>query len=88
MHLSTPALFAPFVRLELLTWDPLFSSSKHSTGGSSSASFQNQRWYQQLFDFGAKIGEEDSMADDPDQDLVPQLVCKLVLPMVLHLVNR
>ncbi len=25
MHLSTPALFAPFVRLELLHWDPLYA---------------------------------------------------------------
>jgi hypothetical protein len=27
MSLSCPALFAPFVRLELLRWDPLFADA-------------------------------------------------------------
>ena len=36
---SAPALFAPFVRLQLLQWDPLYykSSSSSADGGSSAA---------------------------------------------------
>ncbi|KAJ9525098.1 hypothetical protein QJQ45_017340, partial [Haematococcus lacustris] len=61
MHLSTPALLAPHVRLELLQ-------------------------YEALFDFG--MGQDPSAAaaaDDPDGELVPQLVRKLVLPVAAHL---
>lgn len=37
MHLSTPSLFAPFVRLELMCWDPLFADSAPGggTGGTT-----------------------------------------------------
>lgn len=40
MHLSTPALFAPFVRLELLSWDPLYGAAD----GAPYKGFDQQQW--------------------------------------------
>jgi GC-rich sequence DNA-binding factor len=79
--LSAPALFAPFVRAQLLGWAPL--------GGEAGAAprFAALPWYEQLFDFGAAV-EEDAGADgggapgsaDPDGDLVPRLLSALAAP--------
>ncbi len=50
MHLSTPALFAPYVRLQLLHWDPLYAdTAAGGTGGSgealeATAGFDKQAW--------------------------------------------
>lgn len=46
--------------------------------------------YNTLFDFGMGTGEGTTgMAeDDPDADLVPQLVRKLVLPIAHHLLAK
>jgi hypothetical protein len=43
--------------------------------------FDDQQWYQQLFDYGmaASSGE-----GDPDEELIPRLVRELVLPRALH----
>lgn len=46
------------------------------------------RRYTTLFDFGMG-GDEGAMAeDDPDADLVPQLVRKLVLPIAHQLLAK
>ena len=71
MGLSAPALFAPFVRLELVDWNPMDPSS---------VPFNQHHWYLSLFDFGIN-----SAASDPDHDLIPNLVKSIVLPMVLDL---
>lgn len=74
VSLSAPAIFAPFVRLELLAWQPL-------AGGPS---FDAQAWYRDLFDFGQPQDPSAADPEDPDNDLVPQLVAKLVLPLARH----
>ncbi|KAL4451797.1 hypothetical protein ABPG75_007459 [Micractinium tetrahymenae] len=78
VSLSAPALFAPFVRLELLKWRPLH-------GGDTG--FDSHHWYQQLFDYG--MPQDPSLLDpnDPDANLVPQLVQKLVLPLAKQLLT-
>ncbi|GAB4819481.1 hypothetical protein N2152v2_006527 [Parachlorella kessleri] len=78
MSISAPALFAPFVRLELLRWRPLEGAG---------AGFDAHQWYQQLFDYG--MGPDPAAADpeDPDANLIPQLVQKLVLPLARHLLE-
>lgn len=40
MHLSNPALFAPYVRLELLRWDPLYGNAD----GEPYQGFDSQEW--------------------------------------------
>ncbi len=72
MGLSAPALFAPFVRLELIRWDPL-----------SSRSFTKHQWYSLLFDYGAH-----APASDPDHQVIPSLVEQIVLPWISDIVRE
>ncbi len=47
--------------------------------------------YGQLFEYGMGSGEGAEALvseDDPDSELVPQLVRKLVLPLALHWIER
>jgi GC-rich sequence DNA-binding factor len=67
ISLSIPTLFSPFVRLQLLEWDPL-----------SGKPLDSQEWYKDLYDYG--IAEGAIMEDDDDMNLVPRLVEKVVLP--------
>jgi GC-rich sequence DNA-binding factor len=97
---SAAALFAPYVRLELLQWEPLpigSSSGSSSSGGGQQQKqqqavvpFDTQAWYQQLFEFGLGVGDAAAGGggEDADANLVPQLVESLVLPMALTLVAK
>lgn len=71
MGLSAPALFAPFVRLELIDWNPLDPSS---------TPFNQHHWYVSLFDYGINAPES-----DPDHNVIPSLVKSVVLPLLLDL---
>lgn len=88
--LSAPAIFAPFVRLQLLAWSPL-RPPHDGDDPTAAAAFDHQPWFQQLFDYGllpsthaAQGGQPDAMMgrDDPDGQLIPQLVRRVVLPKV------
>ncbi|XP_057810117.1 transcriptional repressor ILP1 [Salvia miltiorrhiza] len=74
MYKSIPAIFSPYVRLELLKWDPLHED----------ADFRDMEWYSLLLkypeDENGKNGEE----ADGDTNLIPQLVEKLLLPILHH----
>ena len=74
MGLSAPALFAPFVRLELIQWNALDVASP---------SFTTQHWYSLLFDYGAQAPES-----DPDHQVIPSLVTQVVLPWVADLARN
>lgn len=78
MSLSAPAVFAPFVRLELLSWAPL----DPGTDG-----FHAQHWYRLLFEYGMQPGAEQPSGGDADGDLVPRLVRSLIVPMAERLVD-
>jgi GC-rich sequence DNA-binding factor len=88
---SAPALFAPFVRLQLLRWDPLHGQGQGQSQHQVARSFDQQDWYGQLFEYGM-AGQDAAAAaaaaDDPDANLVPQLVESLVLPQAMHLVKH
>ncbi|XP_009772229.1 transcriptional repressor ILP1-like [Nicotiana tabacum] len=73
MSLSIPAIFSPYVRLELLKWDPLHEN----------ADFMDMNWHSLLFNYGLPEGESEISTDDADANLIPQLVEKLVVP-ILH----
>ncbi|KAI4313972.1 hypothetical protein L6164_026915 [Bauhinia variegata] len=75
MSLSLPAIFSPYVRLELLKWDPLHNGSD----------LQEMKWYKLLFDYGLLEDGKDIVHDnaDVDLDLVPNLVEKVAIP-ILH----
>ena len=71
---AAPAVFAPLARLELLSWSPLFIPG----GGDGPAPpLDGMAWYVELLEYGGALD-----ADDPDGNLVPTLVEKLVAPTV------
>ncbi|PKA46429.1 hypothetical protein AXF42_Ash012561 [Apostasia shenzhenica] len=74
MPLSAPAIFSPYVRLELLKWDPLYKS----------AEFFDMEWHKVLLDYGCLRGNVDFDPDDADANLIPQLVEKVALPILHH----
>ncbi|XP_060214902.1 transcriptional repressor ILP1 [Lycium barbarum] len=74
MSLSIPVIFSPYVRLELLKWDPLHENTD----------FMDMSWHNSLFNYGLPPeGENEISADDTDANLIPQLVEKLAIP-ILH----
>ncbi|CAJ2650868.1 unnamed protein product [Trifolium pratense] len=75
ISLSLPMIFSPYVRLELLRWDPLHKG----------LDFQDMKWYKLLFTYGLPEDGKDFVHDDGDADLelVPNLVEKVALP-ILH----
>uniref|UniRef100_A0A1D1YLK2 GC-rich sequence DNA-binding factor 1 n=1 Tax=Anthurium amnicola TaxID=1678845 RepID=A0A1D1YLK2_9ARAE len=74
MSLSIPQIFSPYVRMELLKWDPLYRRSD----------FYNMKWHDQLFTYGLQENEENFDPDDPDASLIPELVEQVALPMLYH----
>ncbi|XP_043715745.1 transcriptional repressor ILP1 [Telopea speciosissima] len=74
MSLSAPAIFSPYVRVELLKWDPLYED----------ADFNDMQWHSLLFSYGLPEDENDFNPDDADANLVPGLVEKIALPILHH----
>ncbi|KAI4302216.1 hypothetical protein MLD38_037994 [Melastoma candidum] len=74
MSLSVPDIFSPYVRLELLRWDPLHEE----------ADFFDMKWHTLLFNYGLPEDGSNVGYDDPDSDLVPGLVEKVALPLLHH----
>ncbi|KAF7148016.1 hypothetical protein RHSIM_Rhsim03G0238800 [Rhododendron simsii] len=73
MSLSVPAIFSPYVRLELLKWDPLHEDTD----------FIDMNWHSLLYSYGIE-DENDISPDDDDANLVPQLVEKVAVPILHH----
>lgn len=74
MSLSVPAIFSPYVRLELLKWDPLYEETD----------FIDMQWHTLLFEYGLLEKEGDFNPGDADADLVPGLVEKIAIPLLHH----
>ncbi|CAN6550301.1 unnamed protein product [Malus baccata var. baccata] len=74
MSLSVPTIFSPYVRLELLKWDPLRDKTD----------FLNMNWHSLLMDYGLLEDGDDLASDDADANLVPDLVEKVALPILHH----
>lgn len=74
MSLSIPSIFSPYVRLELLKWDPLHVDSD----------FDDMKWHSLLFNYGLPEDGDDFSSGDVDSDLVPKLVEKIALPILHH----
>ncbi|KAM7274726.1 hypothetical protein ACFE04_016592 [Oxalis oulophora] len=74
MSLSTPTIFAPYVKLELLKWDPLHED----------ADFSDMKWHSLLFSYGQPKDGSDFSSDDADANLIPLLVEEVALPILHH----
>ncbi|CAN8256848.1 unnamed protein product [Cochlearia groenlandica] len=74
MSLTVPSIFSPYVRLELLKWDPLHQD----------VDFFDMKWHGLLFDYGKPEDGDDFAPDDADANLIPELVEKVAIPILHH----
>ncbi|XP_072963897.1 transcriptional repressor ILP1-like [Typha angustifolia] len=74
VSLSAPVVFSPYVRLELLKWDPLYDT----------VDFFDMDWHKLLFDYGLSGKDQDLDPDDADANLIPEIVEKVALPILHH----
>lgn len=74
MTLSAPDIFSPYVRLELLKWDPLYED----------IDFNDMKWHTELFDYGMGDNDKNFDSDDADSNLIPELIEKIALPILHH----
>ncbi|EHA8589239.1 transcriptional repressor ILP1 [Cocos nucifera] len=74
VSLSAPAVFSPYVRLELLKWDPLYDTTD----------FFDMEWHKLLFNYGLPGKDLDFDPNDADANLIPELVEKVALPILHH----
>ncbi|XP_072957897.1 LOW QUALITY PROTEIN: transcriptional repressor ILP1-like [Typha angustifolia] len=74
VSLSVPTLFTPYVRLDLLKWDPLYDT----------IDFFDMEWHRLLFNYGLPGKVHDFDPDDADANLIPELVEKVALPILHH----
>ena len=82
---SAPQLLAPFVRLEMLAWEPLWGSE-----GAPEA-FDAMAWYASLFEVGTaapRDGTEGATRGGELDDLVPSLIELVGAPILEHCVRR
>ncbi|KRX91697.1 PAX3- and PAX7-binding protein 1, partial [Trichinella pseudospiralis] len=79
-NLCLPKLAVPYVQQEMIGWTPT------EDGMQPLESFV---WFQQLIRFGYKAGAQHSQADELDVIyLVPNVVLKVVCPLLTELVNK
>ena len=71
ISLCVPKVFAPFVRLQLLQWNPLDPEC--------SEQLEDMLWFQVLMFFGFSEGRELD-PEDEDLQLIPNLVDLVVIP--------
>jgi hypothetical protein len=76
--LSVQKVFAPFVRLELLSWDPL-----------GKVSFDQLSWFKELLDYGSvrDISFTNELTSLQDE-LIPELVKQIIIPIVRHTMSK
>ncbi|CAL4937154.1 unnamed protein product [Urochloa decumbens] len=76
--LSAPSVFTPYVRLELLKWDPLHEM----------IDFYDMDWHKVLFDYGTQNKEIKSASVSKDAHVIPVLVEKVALPILHHRIKH
>ncbi|XP_019647799.1 PREDICTED: PAX3- and PAX7-binding protein 1-like [Branchiostoma belcheri] len=78
ISLCLPKLFTPFVRLELLTWNPLQANAQD---------LEDMAWYDSLLFYGFRETTQ-LTKDDPDVKLLPSIVEKVVLQKLTGLAEH
>ncbi|XP_074050327.1 intron Large complex component GCFC2 isoform X2 [Macrotis lagotis] len=75
--LCLPKLFSPFIRIQMLDWNPLKLDC---------VSLQHMPWFQSLEEFVNK-GETTQKEDSPDREILPAALDKTVLPHITGFVR-
>ncbi|XP_033099376.1 PAX3- and PAX7-binding protein 1-like [Anneissia japonica] len=78
ISLCLPKLFSPFVKLQLLSWNPLEPNNKD---------LEDYRWHDDMLFYGCNNVEKCDI-DDPDLSLIPNIVEKFILPKLTGLVEN
>lgn len=77
--LCLPKVVSPLVRLDLIFWDPL----------NDSVDIERLEWYRTLALYGLHDDESEiTLAQDPDINLLPTIVEKIIIPKLTQLVDR
>lgn len=70
--LCIPKIVGPFLRLELIFWNPLIEQDDN---------IEKQKWFQSLMIFGLENDEnEEKLSQDNDVLLIPNIIEKIILP--------
>ncbi|XP_066990634.1 PAX3- and PAX7-binding protein 1 [Macrobrachium rosenbergii] len=83
VSLNLPKMFAPYIRLQMLLWNPLMRDS-------DGLEIERMKWFNLLILFGVgEAGDEDpqKLREDPDCRLVSHLVEKVVLVKLKEIVG-
>ena len=72
-----PLVFSPLIRLEMLGWNPIQPSCPN---------FEEYSWFLSLMTYGTTEGHDPS-ANDPDTNLIPIIINKVLLPKVTKLIK-
>lgn len=77
--LCLPKIFGPFVRLEMMDWNPL----------EGNRDLESMHWYEALAFYGSSgYIENDMVQKDPDINLLPGVVERIVLPKITEFVKN
>ncbi|KAG1654087.1 PAX3- and PAX7-binding protein 1 [Nymphon striatum] len=77
ISLCLPKLFGPYIRLELLSWNPL----------EQVRNIETMHWYNTLLTYGCS-NDMSVDAEDPDLNLIPLVIEKVILPKLTDLIER
>lgn len=77
--LCLPKIFGVFVKLALLGWNPLLEERD----------FEKSNWYRQLLQYGCgNLQENDDNLDDPDVNLLPGVMERIILPKITAFIQN
>ncbi|KAL5707494.1 hypothetical protein ACHQM5_018392 [Ranunculus cassubicifolius] len=76
--MSVVEIFSPYVRLELLKWDPLYEAME----------FADMNWYHLLEGYGLPKNALEFEDGDADAEIIPGLVEKIAVPILQHRIER
>ncbi|XP_028411233.1 PAX3- and PAX7-binding protein 1-like [Dendronephthya gigantea] len=76
VHLCLPKLVLPFVKIELLDWNPLMKECKD---------FEEMQWFEDVMFYGFKDNSYDP--DDEDTNFIPRLAEKVLVPKLTALLG-
>eukprot|EP00794_Sanderia_malayensis_P000333 gene333-965_t len=76
IHLCLPKMFTPFLRLEMLDWNPMQGDNTR---------LDDMQWYKSLIMYSHH--GSDVTADDEDNQLIPRIIERVIVPRLTELVK-
>jgi len=78
-----PELFSPYIKLQLLEWEPLEEDRKDAA-----PFFTSMEWYEQLYDYGPIDNSSNPTPKDEDAFLIPNIVKLNIIPRLRALFSQ